>query len=55
VPEAMRGPRGLPDPDSSGRPTFFRFGALPDIGASGRRTAQELVESHAELGSGLLR
>jgi hypothetical protein len=35
VPEAIRSPRGLPDPDSSGRPTFFRFGALTDIGASG--------------------
>ena len=36
LPEAVRGSRGLPDIDSSGRPTFLRFGALTDIGASGR-------------------
>jgi hypothetical protein len=34
MPEAVCGPRGLPDPDGSGRLTFFRFGALTDIGAS---------------------
>jgi hypothetical protein len=36
VPKALRCPRGLPDPDGSGHLAFFRFGALTDIGASGR-------------------
>src|SRR5215207_986806 len=34
VPEAVRGPRGLPDPHGSRELTSFHFGALTDIGAS---------------------
>src|SRR5829696_140560 len=59
MPEAVCGPRGLPDPDGSGRLTFFRFGALTDIGASviapredtDSRTNIDIIESseHALL------
>ena len=46
MPEAVRGPRGLPDPRGSRSPTSFHLGALTDIGASlGASEREEFVRA----------